>query len=467
MKKIYCIMMIIILALTSIPASADNVRTSGLYTYEIKGNGTITITGFNWQDHNGDLFIPAMIDGYTVAGIGENAFKDGAIHNGNERAQYANYDDEVKNPIKVVLPDTIKSIGNQAFFNAGITEINLPDSVQYIGSGAFAACPYLHFIVSQRHPYFAIIDNALYSKANKELLYFPYLYQKNEMLLIPEGIVSVGDYGLYHCFRHADKGGHIKFPSTLRRIGDYAFAFSELRIPDEFLPANLEIIGKGAFSYATISRADLLIPASVTSIGEECFKNMDSVSSDFCKIIIPSDSALTVIPAYAFANTTPNIHLYSSKLERIEDFAFSTNFYEDHYGNLHGVLSPLNTDNKIDYALFESIKYLGISAISNKGECVIAEAIDKTFPAQISTINAHFNFDILIPSSVRTIEANAYDQVVNDFYLPTTLTQISPKAFAQGSTFIVEAGSYAELWALENGFDYSIEGQDNLDWLNN
>ena len=67
------------------------------------------------------------------------------------------------------------------------------------------------------------------------------------------------------------------------------------------------------------------------------------------------------------------------------------------------------------------------------------------------------------------IKSNAYTDNVDvvDYYLPSTVKIIAVDAFPKGSTFIVDADSYAELWCSENGFGYSIEGQDNLDWLNN
>ena len=67
MKKILALVLACVLLLTALPALADNVRTSGLYTYEIKGNGTITITDFDWKANgDADIYIPNLIDGYTV-----------------------------------------------------------------------------------------------------------------------------------------------------------------------------------------------------------------------------------------------------------------------------------------------------------------------------------------------------------------------------------------------------------------
>ena len=67
-------MILVSLSLTNVCA-ASNTRTSGLYTYEFKGNGTLRIVDFNWEASQGDIYIPSMIDGYEVAIIGERAFE--------------------------------------------------------------------------------------------------------------------------------------------------------------------------------------------------------------------------------------------------------------------------------------------------------------------------------------------------------------------------------------------------------
>ena len=38
-------------------AWADEIRTSGLYTYKIKGNGTVTITKFDWDNNKENIYL--------------------------------------------------------------------------------------------------------------------------------------------------------------------------------------------------------------------------------------------------------------------------------------------------------------------------------------------------------------------------------------------------------------------------
>lgn len=183
MKKMLAVVLACVLLLTAIPAmAADNVRTSGLYTYEIKGNGTITITDFDWDNNNGDIYIPNMIDGYTVTAIGDEAFAKDTY--------------EKKTYYSVTLPEGIKTIGEKAFFQANISAINLPSTLQQIGSAAFASCPECQFKLTVNHPYFAVIDDGLYNKANKELIAYS-VDRTEHRIKIPEGIQMIGSYAFY------------------------------------------------------------------------------------------------------------------------------------------------------------------------------------------------------------------------------------------------------------------------------
>lgn len=189
MKKIISFALMGVMLLAALPAMADNTRTSGLYTYMIKGNGTITITDFDWEHNEADVFIPNMIDGYSVTGIGGGAFAYGDIGEAyKERSTH----------YAVTLQDGITTIGDKAFWNAEISEINIPSSVQFIGAGAFYGCPSCQFKVAPNHSNFAVIDAGLYDKSKKELLALSWRnvprVNGEEKVTIPEGIQSIGAY---------------------------------------------------------------------------------------------------------------------------------------------------------------------------------------------------------------------------------------------------------------------------------
>lgn len=69
--------------------------------------------------------------------------------------------------ISVTLPNTIKSIGDFAFYTKNVVSINLPDSLEYIGKGAFVGSNAITYRISANHPTFAVVDGALYDKSQK------------------------------------------------------------------------------------------------------------------------------------------------------------------------------------------------------------------------------------------------------------------------------------------------------------
>lgn len=101
------------LVLVPLPASA---ATYGDFTYEVT-DGKATITGYTGTETN--VTVPGEVDGYTVTAIGNSAFS------GNNTIR------------KVVLPETIVSIGDFAFSCDNLANINLPNSINHIGDRAF------------------------------------------------------------------------------------------------------------------------------------------------------------------------------------------------------------------------------------------------------------------------------------------------------------------------------------------
>lgn len=484
MKRFAGLILVFVMLLVTLPALADETRTSGDFQYTLKSNGTATIVGYTGS---GDIIIPQMLDGYTVTAIGDSAFnKSNEIREEN---------------CSVTLPDTIKSIGKFAFRNMNITSINLPDGLEDIGKGAFVGCKSITYRISANHPTFAVIEGALYNKSQKKLIW------GKKGATIPEGIKIIGDFACYEVPNCGINRNGIVLPSTIEEIGDYAFygnhysiAFyggmsetefikpvSESNYP-YFYPAtpcelkwgnNLQKIGSYAFASITINDTSdailiLSIPSSVSELGEGCF-NSFGISSSSARyltwrgvaISISKDSQLRSIPARAFANfegsqKTPLCSIIcDAPIVTIGDYAFAGTY-----------LASFNMQN---------VKTLGKGAFDS-----IEQEAGITIPAgcKIISENAFRNanmqgHDIVISNGVEVIEANALnvnlrkrgyfeDYSLSPIRLPASLTSIAPDAFRDDAEFIVERGSYAYRWADENARNYSIDGEkQNLDWLNN
>ena len=377
-------------------AFAAEARTSGLFTYEIKGNGTAVITDYDWKNHGKeDLYIPNMLDGYTITGIGDNAFQK------HVEDTYAYLKDH---SIMVKLPESIVSIGEKAFVGCYcIKAINIPASVKIIGAGAFAG-GWIICNVDAKNDTFTTIDDVLYNKKDRELMYIPHGsaalsggdgYLRAPTFVIPEGIESVGGYAFYQI------EAKVVVPSTIRYIKDYAFCGAWLD-------------------------GNIVFPESLESIGKCAFK--DASGGATCAYLDFQNTAITTIPESAFESARIYDMPLPKTIRSIGDCAFK------------------NAECQ-KVAIQEGIESIGISAFEGAycdREITLPNTLksigDKAFANSISLSQ------ITIPTSVNTIGEDVFDR-----------TKV---------TLVVTPGSYAETWATENGYMIAKQGGDDTSWLN-
>ncbi len=94
---------------------------------------------------------------------------------------------------------------------------------------------------------------------------FGFLSSSVQELVFPEGLTEIGK----EAFLNAVALESLCFPSTLRRIGDHAFAFQE-RLQDLILPEGVEELGEGAFSCCS-SLQWVELPSTLRKIGQDAF----------------------------------------------------------------------------------------------------------------------------------------------------------------------------------------------------
>ena len=125
MKKVICLVLVLIMALGCVPVLAQSETADFAYIVE---SGKAYVTSYMGNDS--EVVIPSEIDGYTVAGIGEAAF--------------ANRDDITK----VTIPDTVTYLGRRAFFKCtSLEEIVIPASVSSLYENTFVECRKLKKVV--------------------------------------------------------------------------------------------------------------------------------------------------------------------------------------------------------------------------------------------------------------------------------------------------------------------------------
>ena len=312
---------VLVLLLVMSVALADEEKQSGAFTYRIKGNGTAVITGYDWEnyqydwesDQGEDIYIPRMVDGYTVTEIGEFAFSAFYFDdNGNPEIS----DDKFKiciMAVSIVIPDTITTIGKGAFFGirSASKAINIPASVEYIGDGAFSYIDGVEqFTVGTQNPVYATIDGVLFNKKEKALIAFPCDKQgtgDEENYTIPDGITTIANYACYG-FNPTDVMGRtlidvVVFPETITSIGNYSFAY-----------ANITTDTNGQ---------DLVLPKSVSQLGVGAFREANKKYYRGEKTIDLGLTSLHEIPDYAFYGTCVDSVIFPKQVETIGAYAFS------------------------------------------------------------------------------------------------------------------------------------------------
>ena len=168
-------------------------------------------------------------------------------------------------------------IGEYAFAETSIGSLVLPANVTSIGAGAFNNVETLTGVnVAQNSKLVFIGEKAFYNTALTSFN-FENLVQLEEIgayafaetaipsVVLPDTVVTVGDYAFYHCANVAD----FRLSASISYVGDYAFAGLPL-ITSVTVAGNDTTIGTGAFEDCT-SLASVTLESGVNYIGNFAF----------------------------------------------------------------------------------------------------------------------------------------------------------------------------------------------------
>ena len=111
-------------------------------------DGTLIITSY--KGTSTEVTVPGTIGKSTVTAIGAGAFAGGSGLCGGRVITYASYEQQKdrRTITKIIMPESVTFIGNGAFADMTVlTDINIPESVTEIGDAAFYQCPALTSIV--------------------------------------------------------------------------------------------------------------------------------------------------------------------------------------------------------------------------------------------------------------------------------------------------------------------------------
>ena len=329
------------------------------------------------------------------------------------------------------IPDSVTSMGNDAFRGCSLTKITIPDSITKISSGAFS------------HSY------------------------SLEEIVIPETVTEIGGSAFFECFALSK----IKLPEGITIINDSTFrmcyALTSINIPD-----SVTKIGKMAFQSCK-SLAEIDIPDGVTEIGDEPFDGCNSLTAIN---INENNQNYKSVDGVLFNKGMDRLINYPMGNERtaytvpdsvtsIGGRAFSGCTY------LESLVIP-DSVKTIGYHAFSFCSALtsirlpsGLTEIAGNLFMSSTALENVNIPDSVTTIGANVFVgtaitEITIPDGVTAIKSNTfwYCTSLTKIVIPDSVTEIADDAFNDCSSDLTIygcIGSYAETYAKEHGIKFA------------
>ena len=232
---------------------------------------------------------------------------------------------------KVILPRSLKVIGDSAFYGCSkltavgfhpnstittigvgafadctaLTDIHVPESVTMIDDNAFEGCTALRSVTFQGNSSLANVGSEAFQRCRALV-----------EIRFPASLETLGMNVFEGC--NVLETATFDPDCNLKSIDDGCFWHCRL-LREVQLPKSLLRIGEGAFEKTTI--VSIRIPAAVTAIGDRAFADCP----DLEKVEIPPSSSLLTIGAAAFENCARlnDVGTLPASLKTIGNYAFA------------------------------------------------------------------------------------------------------------------------------------------------
>ena len=419
MALITCTVLLCAVPACRTQAEESSVRENGGIQYVVQEDGTAKIVGYT-EDQNSDdsldrtheLYLPSLLDGYTVTAIGEESFGD--------------------------------------YFWAG--SIFVPKTIVSIESKALNLSRVESIFVLPGNPVYESVGGVLYDKTKKMLHSYPG-GRWSERYSVRKGTLSIGEDAFYGCYGLKK----VELPEGLMEIGDRAFLYCE-SLTEAALPQSLVRIGEEAFCFCE-GLMEIVIPANVSDIGAKAFsmcRNMKAIS------VATENSSYTAVDGVLFTENGKRLHAYPGNrndaqfsvpesVEYISDEAFIGSVYLQKVVISAGIKSI----GHAAFAVCESLKEVEVMegngsyhdedgvlfcTDSNRLEAYPADRMDTAYEIPVGTLavgegafsSCFALVDITVPGSVLLLDEFAFYQCtgLKEISLPSGITKIAKNTFA-------------------------------------
>ena len=235
------------------------------YSYTTS-RGTITITNYKGTDT--DVTIPSTINGLPVTGIASSS--SGLLG-----------------------------------YNSSVTNVTIPYSIIYIGSGAFGpfvypgALPPDTFLraitVDTNNPVYSSVDGVLIDKIHGTLIQYP-CGKAGSNYTIPNNVTNIANDAFYYCTNLAN----VTIPNSVTSIGGAAFQWC-FSLTNAIIGDGVTRIGANAFYYTGLT--SVIIGRKVASIGDYAF-----VGTRLTNITIPASVAFIGVHVFGSCHNLTGVY---------------------------------------------------------------------------------------------------------------------------------------------------------------
>lgn len=200
----------------------------------------------------------------------------------------------------IVLPPNLRTIGNNAFRQSGLTEISIPETVTSIGEYCFQDCESLvsatlscESVTLGRDCFRScgVLDNVNLHGANSLPQNCFYDCKMLSTVVLSEGISSIGN----ECFRECNALSAINLPEGLNSIDSWAF-YNTTSLKEIIFPESLRTISDYAFYSSGLVKA--ILPERLTSLKSNAFYECQSLE----EVVLPT--TISYYPNGEFTNCT-------------------------------------------------------------------------------------------------------------------------------------------------------------------